>query len=397
MTTAQKNAVLATLLQLLEAGRQEILTANAADLHRYDGSDAAMYDRLNLDDEKVSGMIRSVREVLEKPDPVGVERYRFQHENGMTVLNKTASFGAILIIYESRPDVTIEAAVLAFKSGNKILLKGGKEARLSNLCLTECWQEALRQNGLSPDWVRYLDYSREEIQQFLKGPGEPLDLVVPRGGERLIEFVRQHAACPVLVSGRGNNFLFVHRKADWEMALSVILSAKTQKISACNALDKVLVDAQLPDLKPCLEALTGVLAAAGVEVWLDSATKEILNSDQFPVVVSEEMWREEFLALKMVVGISDNLEAAIETINRYSGGHSASILTADEAAAAVFMEQVDTAAVYHNASTRFTDGGQFGMGAELAISTDKLHHRGPLGLEHLVTNKWFVFGSGQIR
>lgn len=397
MTTNQKNDVLATLHRILSDSRDEILACNAADVKGYTGGDQAMLDRLKVDDGKIDGMIRSVREVLEKPDPVHVEKYHFRHENGMTVLNKTAPFGTILIIYESRPDVTVEAAALAFKSGNQILLKGGKEARRSNLKLVECWQQALLQNGLPESWIEYLDYSREQTQRFLLNPGRSLDLIVPRGGERLIAFVKQHATCPVIVSGRGNNFLFVHREASWPVVEGIVLNAKTQKISACNALDKVLVDAGLPALEARLRELTGALSAAGVEVLLDPGAKSVLPDSEYAVVEEEAIWFEEFLAMKIVVATVMDMEAAIKKINRYSGGHSASILTQNEEAAGYFMEHVDTAAVYHNASTRFTDGGQFGLGAELAISTDKLHHRGPLGLEHLVTNKWYIFGNGQVR
>lgn len=397
MTTQQKNDVLHSVIELLEARRNDILAVNKSDVGNYAGDDIAMLDRLKVNDAKIDGMIRSVREVLEKPDPVYLERYRFQHPNGMTVVNRTSPFGTILIIYESRPDVTIEAAVLAFKAGSKILLKGGKEAHASNRLLVEIWQEALRKNGQPTDRVEYLDYPRAKTQEFLKNPGQPIDLIVPRGGERLIEFVKQHARCPVLVSGRGNNFLYVHEQADWSKVEPIVLNAKTQKISACNALDKVLVDEHLPQAKTRLRELISALQNAGVEVLVDRKVQELLPDFPLQTLPNEEIWKEEFLAMKIVVGMTGKLVEAIAKINEHAGGHSASIITENEEIATQFMEQVDVAAVYHNASTRFTDGGQFGMGAELAISTDKLHHRGPLGLEQLVTNKWFVYGTGQVR
>lgn len=396
METKLKNEALALMETLLAERAEALLKANQEDAAACDPQDRALYDRLLLTPEKVETMRRSLREVRAKPDPVGVLRYSFRHANGLKVENRTSPFGTILIIYESRPDVTIEAAALAFKAGNRILLKGGKEARRSNLVLVECWQEALRSLDLPAEWVTYLDYSREQTQAFLQNPDPAPDLIVPRGGERLIAFVRQHARCPVLVSGRGNNFLYVHSGADWEMVPPVVLNAKTHKISACNALDKVLLDRSLPHLKPRALELLRLLQGEGVEVWLDPALAELLGHKEL-AFQDEAIWEEEFLALKIVLGLTDGLTDAIEKINRWSGKHSAAILTEAEEAARRFMQEVDAAAVYHNASTRFTDGGQFGLGAELAISTDKLHHRGPLGLEHLVTNKWFVYGSGQTR
>jgi len=385
------------MITVIEKNRNSLLEANKKDVENYSGGEQAMLDRLIIDDPKVDGMLQSVHEVLDKPDPVNVELYRFQNPNGMLVLNKTAPFGTILIIYESRPDVTIEAAVLAFKAGNKILLKGGKEARNSNLKLVECWQTALQMNGFDSSWIQYFDFPREKTQAFLKAPHLPVDLIVPRGGKSLIAFVRSHSAAPVLVSGRGNNFLYIHEEANWEMAEAVVLNAKTDKISGCNALDKVLIDRNLPDLKVCLEKLIDRLQNAGVAVLADDFINEQAPKKNLEAVESEAIWYEEFLAMKIVLGKAENVEDAIEKINKYSGGHSTSILTQNTQVAQKFMEDVDAGAVYHNASTRLTDGGQFGMGAELAISTDKLHHRGPLGLEQLVSNKWFIYGSGQVR
>jgi glutamate-5-semialdehyde dehydrogenase len=300
-----------------------------------------------------------------------------------------------MIIYESRPDVTIEAAVLAFKANNKILLKGGKEALNSNIVLEKCWHEALGANGLTKDWIKLLHLKREETQEFLRNPTEPLDLIVPRGGERLIDFVKTHATCAVLVSGRGNNFLYVSENADWDKAVKVITNAKTDKISGCNALDKVLINKNLPDYATKLNMLQEKLEQYNVEILVDNKVSKILSQKE--TVKDIEVWSEEFLALKIVIGEVDSLDEAIDIINKYSGKHSASIITEDKAEAMNFMQNVDSAAVYHNASTRFTDGGQMGVGAELAISTDKLHHRGPLGLKQLVTNKYYVFGDGHVR
>lgn len=395
LNTDIKNKVLQSMMQILDSKRNEIIAANQKDLDLFDKADRAMYDRLIVDDKKVDGMIAAIQEVLQQQDPVGKIKSERALENGLKIENKTAPFGTIMIIYESRPDVTIEAAVLAFKANNKILLKGGKEAVNSNIVLEKCWHLALEENGLDTQWIQLLHMNREETQEFLRNPTEKLDLIVPRGGERLIAFVKEHAKCAVLVSGRGNNFLFVDKDADWAQSLEVILNAKTQKISACNALDKILVDVNIDDYSNKIKELNAILKEQGVSVVVDSKVAEVLSENN--VVEDESIWYEEFLAMKCVVGAVVDLEEAVQKINNFSGGHSATIMTRNKQLAMEFMDQVDSAAVYHNASTRFTDGGQMGVGAELAISTDKLHHRGPLGLEQLVTNKYYVYGDGQVR
>ncbi len=380
---------------ILKKEKNAIVKANKIDIEKFALNDKALFDRLKAGESKVDEMIKSVEEVLEKKDPIGKDLYAFEHENGMKVINKTAPFGTILIIYESRPDVTIEAAAIAFKSGNKILLKGGKEAIHSNKKLVECWHQALKENDLSIDWIEYLDYNREKTQDFLKNPSQRIDLIVPRGGEGLIKFVKTHAQCPVLVSGRGNNFLYVHRDADLEKAKKIIKNAKLSKISACNALDKILIDKNLPDHKAFSDSIIQELEAAEVEIFLENGLAE--PNDKIEIIQDDDIWYEEFLDYKIVIGMVENEEEAVSKINKYSGGHSVTIISENKKMADVFMGSIDAAAVYHNASTRFTDGGQFGMGAELAISTDKMHHRGPLGLEQLVTNKWYIYGNGQTR
>ncbi|MCM8570450.1 glutamate-5-semialdehyde dehydrogenase [Gramella jeungdoensis] len=390
-----KNKVLQSMMQILDKRRNEIIEANKKDQDAFSRDDQALYDRLVVDDKKVDDMIRSVREVMEQDDPVGQVIEHRKLDTGLDITNKTAPFGNILIIYESRPDVTIEAAVLAFKANNKIYLKGGKEAIHSNKILEECWHEALEENGLEKSWIELLHMDRTETQEFLKNPPVQLDLIVPRGGERLIGFVKEHATGAVLVSGRGNNFLYVSKNADFEVAKKVMLNAKIDKISGCNALDKVLVDKNIEDYEGKLKELQELFSDNKVKVLVDDEVSKVLTDEE--KVPSEDTWYEEFLAMKIVIGAIDGLDEAIEKINHYSGGHSASIITTDKDEALTFMEQVDSAAVYHNASTRFTDGGQMGVGAELAISTDKLHHRGPLGLKQLVTNKYYVLGEGHVR
>jgi len=393
LSIEKRNAVLLKMAALLEQERQAIIAINKVDLDSYKGDDISMFDRLKVDDNKVDEMIKAATHLASQDDPVGVERFSFKHENGMQVFNKTASFGTVLIIYESRPDVTVEAAGIAFKSGNKILLKGGKESLRSNLKIVELWHQALQEEGASTDWVEYLQYNRTETQAFLENPTQRVDLIVPRGGERLIAFVKQHATCPVIISGRGNNFVYVHKEADLDIAIDVIMNGKS-KISACNAVDKVLIDKNLPNKQEFVNNLVFKLKDFKIEVLGDET---ISKENGLESIKSDDIWYEEFLDYKILIGEIASNQDAIAMINKYSGGHSSSIITTDEVEAKTFMENVDTAAVYHNASTRFTDGGQLGLGGELAISTDKLHQRGPIGLQHLVTNKWYVHGNGQIR
>lgn len=394
LNIAQRNAVLTSMAKLIAESQEAILTANQIDLDSYSGDDISMRDRLKVDPSKINGMILSLEQLTSEPDPLGIERFATTHENGMHISNKTAPFGTILIIYESRPDVTIEAAGIAFKSGNEILLKGGKESLNSNLVLVKLWHEALQENGCDTKWVTYLQLDRTETQAFLENPSQKLDLIVPRGGERLIAFVKQHATCPIIISGRGNNYVYVDSEADLQMALDIIVNAKTTKISACNALDKVLVASDLVSKHQFLQHLILELQKSKVEIFADDALSSLEGT--LPII-DKNIWYEEFLDFKIAIGQASDLKDAISKINTYGGGHSASIVTANTEKANEFMESVDSAAVYHNASTRFTDGGQFGLGGELAISTDKLHQRGPIGLQHLVTNKWYIKGNGQIR
>ena len=393
LSVETRSNVLFTMATLLDTERVAIIDMNKKDINAYKGTDISMLDRLKVNNAKVDEMIIAAKHLASQEDPVGVERFSFKHENGMQVYNKTASFGTILIIYESRPDVTVEAAGIAFKSGNKIVLKGGKESLHSNLKITELWHKALKQNNASSDWVTYLQFNRIETQAFLEKPTQRIDLIVPRGGEKLIAFVKKHASCPVIISGRGNNFVFVHSEADLNIAIAIIINGKS-KISACNAVDKVLIDENLPNKKEFINTLIKRLNETKIQVLGD---KIISKNYSVKEISSNEVWYEEFLDHKIVLGEIASNKAVIEMINTYSGGHSSAIITKNDAEAHFFMENVDTAAVYHNASTRFTDGGQLGLGGELAISTDKLHQRGPIGLQHLVTNKWYVHGNGQIR
>jgi glutamate-5-semialdehyde dehydrogenase len=394
LSIEKRNAVLSSMALLLEQERAHVKAANQQDLNNYSNGDLAMEKRLLIDDAKVDAMIISLQQLASQEDPVGVERFNFIHDNGMKISNKTAAFGTILIIYESRPDVTVEAGGIAFKSGNKILLKGGKESLLSNLKIVSLWHQALTDSNVATSWVEYLNYDRTETQVFLEKPTQKVDLIVPRGGENLINFVKKHATCPVIVSGRGNNFVYVNAEANIEKAIAIIINGKTSNISVCNALDKVLIDTNLPNWEIFAKQIIRELQLFNVTVLGDDAVAKATGVQE---IESDLIWYEEFLDYKIVIGVTNSDQEAIKKINKYCGGHSASIITKNDAVAQEFMENVDTAAVYHNASTRFTDGGQLGLGGELAISTDKLHQRGPIGLQHLVTNKWYIYGEGQIR
>lgn len=394
LSIEKRNAVLSRMAVLLEQERAPLKAINQQDLNNYSGDDLAMEKRLLVDDTKIDGMILSLQQLASQEDPVGKVRFNFTHDNGLKISNKTAAFGTILIIYESRPDVTVEAGGIAFKSGNKILLKGGKESLLSNQKIVSLWHQALTDNDVATSWVEYLNYDRTETQAFLEKPTQKVDLIVPRGGEKLIAFTKKHATCPVIVSGRGNNFVYVNAEANLDQALSIIVNGKTSNISVCNALDKVLIDTNLPNWEVFANRVVAKLKEFNVIVLGDSTVAAATN---VPAIESDLIWYEEFLDYKIVIGTTNSDQGAIDKINKYCGGHSASIITTNNETAQIFMDNVDTAAVYQNASTRFTDGGQFGLGGELAISTDKLHQRGPIGLQHLVTNKWYIYGEGQIR
>lgn len=394
MNTESKNRVLSKLAKLLDAHREEIISQNQTDISNCNGLDDALMDRLKVDHKKVDGMIASVNEVKSIADPEGEVLYSYDHPDGMQIENRTVPFGNILIIYESRPDVTIEAAVSAFKAGNKILLKGGKEARLSNLYLVRLWHDALISCDESKEWVTYLDMDREATQKLIAENTHNAHLIIPRGGDGLINYVRSNTNIPLIVSGRGNNFVYIHDDADFDMAVDIVLNGKS-RLSVCNATDKVLINKNLPELDDKVSKLNDALTSMNIAVHGDQQVSTSLASVKS--IQGKEIWDEEFLSADILLGLVDDEKSAIEMINQHSGGHSGTIVTSSKQAAELFQKEVDCAAVYHNASTRYTDGGQFGFGAEIAISTQKLHFRGPIGLGQLITNKWFISGSGQTR
>jgi glutamate-5-semialdehyde dehydrogenase len=392
MKESIKNSVLRSLASLIIKHSESIKKANQKDLIACNQNDEALYDRLKVVGKKIKGMQASVLKVMQMDDPEGKILYSYEKEPGLTVENRVVPFGTILIIYESRPDVTIEAAITAFKAGNKILLKGGKEAKNTNLVLTNLWQQALEQNNQSKDLVQYLDYDRNQTQDLIQNKSHKIDVIIPRGGEQLINSIRENTHIPMIISGRGNNFMYIDSDVDIDMAIKIIVDGKS-RISVCNALDKVLIHANLGVAR--LNKIISVLLANGIEIIANNFICD-LNTNVMPIE-DENIYYQEFLSSKILLSQVNNMKEAIKSINKYSGGHSAVIVTDDSDNADKFQEQVDCAAVYHNASTRYTDGGEFGLGAEIAISTQKLHFRGPVGLNELVTNKWFIKGNGHVR
>ncbi len=392
MNTEIKNKVLHDLSDLIVKNSEAILTANQIDLSACSQDDEALYDRLKVNTAKIKGMQLSVLKVKQMNDPEGQVLYSHQKEADLLIENRVVPFGTILIIYESRPDVTIEAAITAFKAGNKILLKGGKEARYTNLVLTDLWQKALEKNGQDKDIVQYLDYDRQQTQELIQSKELKIDVIIPRGGEQLINSIRENTDIPMIISGRGNNFMYIDAGADFDMAIKIILDGKT-RISVCNALDKVYIHPSHAADK--LQKLIAALNNNQIEIVADDAIAALNN--RIKPIKNNKVFYEEFLANKILLAQVDSLEQAEVGINQYSGGHSAVIITNDKLKAQQFQHSVDCAAVYHNASTRYTDGGEFGLGAEIAISTQKLHFRGPVGLNELVTNKWFISGNGNVR
>lgn len=390
LSTTQKNAILLVMADALEAGAQSILEANRADLESC-GLTGALRERLTLDHGRVREMARGVRDIANLPDPIGEVLADFKRPNGLRIRKLRVPLGVIAIVYESRPNVTVDTAALALKTGNAIVLRGGKEAFRSNQRLVAILTSV---TGLPEGAIELLDSStRESTHELMKARGL-VDVLIPRGGPELISYVAEHSTVPVIETGAGNCHVFVDESADLDMADEIVINAKTQRPSVCNAAEKLLVhEAIAAEYVP---RIVKKLVDAGVEVRGDEEIHRL--SSGMPVVPAhEDDWGEEYLRLCMAVRVVPSVKEAIAHINRYSTRHSDCIVTRDEANARQFQRQVDSAAVYWNASTRFTDGGEFGFGAEMGISTQKLHARGPFALAELTSTKYEITGSGQIR
>ena len=390
----RKNRALENISDALLRHQDEILAANRADCDaaRADGMSDAMLDRLTLTGARLERMAAAVRKVRDLPDPVGEVMEERVLENGLQLSKVRVPLGVVGIIYESRPNVTVDAAVLCLKSGNAAFLRGGSESIRSNIALERVMREALAQSGLPQNAVTLVhDTSRETASQMMQLRGL-IDVLIPRGGAGLIAAVVRSASVPVIETGTGNCHVYVHEKADLRMAVDIIVNAKAQRVSVCNAAETLLVDEAVAD--NFLPMAQKALSASGVALRGCERTRAILEG---AAPADDDDWAREYLDYILAVRVVQGLDEAISHIARYSTGHSECIVTQDAEAVARFLREIDAAAVYHNASTRFTDGEEFGMGAEIGISTQKMHARGPMGLRELCSYKYIVRGSGQIR
>jgi glutamate-5-semialdehyde dehydrogenase len=403
LTTAEKNACLLAMADALEQNRQPLQEANARDLETAVslGLSAAMLDRLKLDDRRIEGMARGLREVALLPDPVGRVLDERTRPNGLRLQKVTVPIGVVVIIYESRPNVTADAASLCFKSGNAVILRGGKEALHSNRLIGETMvkaaQEALRSFPVHA--IQVVPTTDREALPALLSLTQYVDLCMPRGGEGLIRAVTECSKVPVIKHYKGVCHVFVDREADLQMAGEIVLNAKCQRPAVCNAMETLLVDrAVAPKFLPDIARR---LWGKHVELRADEPSRALLQSMPGPQAklrpAAEQDYFTEYNDYILNVRVVDGVEQAIEHIAHFGSAHSDAIVTRNEATAKRFLNEVDSAAVYWNASTRFTDGGEFGMGAEIGISTDKVGARGPMGLEELTSYKWLGFGNGQVR
>ncbi len=399
LPTETKNAALEAMAAALQREQGAILEANALDMDAGREADVgdAILDRLLLNEERLKGMASDVRAVAALPDPVGEEFDLRTLANGIRLAHRRVPLGVIGCVYENRPYVTTDISSLCIKSGNAVVLRGGKEAIHSNTALTTLVRDAMASAGVTPEAVQFItDTDRAVVDQMIR-LNEYLDLFIPRGGERFISYVRDNATVPAVTGGIGVVHTYVDETADAEDAAAIVFNAKVQRPSVCNALDTLLIHPaaaarMLPDI-------ASRLTAAGVELRCDQRALSLLGPvDERQVkAAAEEDFGREFIALVMSVRVVDSLDEALEHIETYGSGHTEAIVTGDDAAAARFVDEVDAAVVMVNTSTRFNDGGQFGLGTEVAISTNKLHARGPMGLRELTSYKWVALGTGQVR
>ena len=399
LETERKNDVLATLADLLIEKSSDIQDRNQLDLQRGEanGLSGALLDRLRLDNTRIRKMAAAVQDVIGLEDPVGEIIEEHQPENGLDIRKVRVPMGVIGIIYESRPNVTVDCAALCLKSGNAAILRGGSEAFESNSILSEIIREALKINHLNPDAVQFIPTPDREALNTLLKMDDYLSCIIPRGGEPLINYVSENSTVPVIKHYKGVCSIYVHRDADLDLAVRIVENAKCERPGVCNAIENLFIHKDLAET--FLPEIAKKLSHEGVELRVDGETAQsVLSSEQieFQPAVEDDFF-EEFLDLILAVRLVDNLEAAVDAINHYGSAHSDAIITEDPDAAETFMNGVDSATVYWNASTRFTDGNEFGFGAEIGISTDRVHARGPMGLKELCTYKFKIYGQGQIR
>lgn len=392
-TTAEKNLVLKKLASTVRSSASKILAANQNDLKRasLDGRVGAFVERLTLNPARIEAMAHSVEQVVALPDPVGGVLERWKRPNGLEITKVRVPLGMIAMIYESRPNVTIDAGALCFKAGNAAVLRGGKEARETNAYLADLIGAALKEGGLNPDAVTFIRNPDREVIQIMKRHGELIDLIIPRGGKSLKEAL-EGSSIPILPHFDGICHTYVDRAADLKMALEICVNAKCSRPSVCNSMENLLVHREIAE--KFLPELAVRMIAAGVEIRGDEPTRKIVPQAR---AASEEDWDTEYQDLILAVRVVDSLDDAIAFIERHGSHLADAIVTGDEKAARRFEREVDSATVYVNASTRFTDGFEFGFGAETGISSNRLHARGPMGLNELTTYKYLISGNGQIR
>lgn len=394
LSDPQKSRLLDRIADALEAATDEIVTANGEDLDRgrAQGLSDALLDRLTLDAARVHALAQAVREVAQLPDPVGRLLEEKTLDNGLNLQKISVPFGVVGSIYEARPNVTVDIAALALRSGNAVVLRGGTAAELSNAALVQAMRGALADEGIDPEAIQTLDaFGRAGATELMHARGV-VDVLVPRGSAQLIETVVTESTVPVIETGAGVVHVYLDETAPLERAEAIVVNAKAQRPSVCNAAETVLVH------RAAAERVVGpvvtALQAAGVTVHGDETVAQLATG---VVAADEQDWKAEYLSLDIAMRVVDDLDAALDHIRRYSTHHTESIITDDETSAERFLAEVDSAVVMANASTRFTDGGEFGFGAEVGISTQKLHARGPMGLRELTSSKWVVRGSGQVR
>jgi len=392
-TGQQRNAALVACAEAIRRDKAALQAANAKDLARSEefALSEAMIDRLTLTDARIEGMAAALEQIAAQTDPVGQTLAGYNRPNGLRIEKRRVPIGVVGIIFESRPNVTADAAGLCLKSANACILRGGKEAVHSNLAIAATLREALATAGLPEAAVTVIDQTDRAIVPAMAQAQGLIDLIIPRGGHSLIHAVAEAATIPVIKHYAGNCHVYVHRDADLDMARDIVLNAKCQRPGVCNAMETLLVDAAIA--QQALPVLAAALTDAGVELRGDDQARTIVDMPP----ASEDDWTAEYLDLILAVKVVDTLDAAIAHINTYSSHHTEAIVTESQSAAAAFVAGVDSSSVMINASTRFADGGEYGLGAEIGISTDKLHARGPMGAEDLTTYKWIVTGQGHVR
>ena len=394
-TTESKNKALAAIADALEANADKIIAENEKDLAAADsnGISKVMQDRLRLNNDRIKGMAEGVRALIKLEDPVGAVDFGYTRPNGMKITRVRVPMGVIGIIYESRPNVTSDAGALCLKAGSASILRGGKEAYNSNKIICAVMGEALQSTGLPAESIQFVNDTTREVTTELMQCDKYLDLLIPRGGAGLIKAVKKNASVPVIETGVGNCHVYADASADLEMAVNIIDNGKTQRPSVCNAIESLLVHKDIAE--KLLPMVKERFASHNVEIRGDAETQRILGSSVVPA--TEEDYATEFLDYIISVKVVNDIDEAIAHIAKYSTGHSECIVTNSIASADKFQREVDSACVYVNASTRFTDGGEFGFGAEIGISTQKMHARGPMGLKEITSCKYLINGNGQIR